>query len=201
MDKRKFFSSLLFSSLLFVFVAFFLISCEDALSPSEYMPSLDDPTAEGGENEPLEGYWRLKGTIDAPEDWNPAEDPNLFTIMFGATSPEASIPLVTHIDFTGPLFVGPDGCRWSFKAEGHWTPPGDPWHSYFIPYGFWWSEPPGKIRRTWVSGYVLDGEDYVLADEEISKNPENPPGGPSPEWKYDHWTMWWWWDPIYLDLR
>jgi hypothetical protein len=153
------------------------------------------------ENDRTYGFWRLAGVIDAPGDWNPEEDSNLFTIMFGADYPQDPITDVTWLIWTGPHNVSPEGCQWYFRTYGiHGYYP----YEYFDPKGWWWSHPestPPVIRRTWVRGYVWDGEDYVLADEEISKNPKNPPGMPGPDWKYEQWTFLYWWDPIHLDVR
>jgi hypothetical protein len=177
MEKLK-----LFSALLVIFAALWTISCGEE---GETKNETAETESEDGRTY---GFWRLAGVVDVPPGWDPVEDPDLFEIMFGDTYPQDPITDVTTIQWSGPHAVSPEGCRWTFKTRGTY---GDPWglYEYFSPKEWWWSHPesnPSVVRKTWVRGYVLDGEDYVLADEDISKNPKNPPGGPYPDWKYGH---------------
>jgi len=199
-----------------VFVAFGLISCEDTLLPSEYSPLSNDQPADGVENEPVIGYWRIEGAIDAPLDWNPQMHPDLFQIWFGATEPLwplSEAECEPCIIFT-LVFTGQDARRWHFKAEGPEVYDGDPYHGYFCPPFLWWSFPdetPPTFRRTWVQGYKLveggGGWEWVLADEEWSFSPKNHADGwPRPDWKYyqpyaPHGSLnYWAWTSVYLDL-
>jgi hypothetical protein len=182
-------------------VAFFPISCEDALSPTEYSPLLE---------EPLEGFWRIEGVIDAPLDWDPTEDSDLVQIWFGATTPlwELHESISFNLVFTDQTYR-----RWHFKTRGDHTYEYDPWNEYFCPPAEWWSHPdssPPVFRRTWVQGYNWvewgGGWALVLVDDDWSFNPKNYADGiPRPDWKYyqpyPYCLYFWAWDTVYLDVR
>jgi len=184
-------------------VAFSLISCDSALSPSETSPLLDDP--------PLNGFWRIEGAIDAPFDWDPTEDSDLLQIWIGETTPwyEFTEGCTFNLVFTGQTYR-----RWHFKTRGNYTYEGDPWNVYFCPPAPWWSHPDWgdpQIRRTWVQGYkwVEWGGGWALVkfDEDWSFNPKNYADGiPWPDWKYVQPyapggpLYYWAWTTVYLDL-
>jgi hypothetical protein len=190
-------------------VAFFLISCEDALSPSEY-PPLPNENPTGGEGEDPLGYWRIEGIIDAPLDWTPGYP---YLVQIWMSGREGMDQLIGPIQFTH-LFTGQDSTRWSFETRGdeYWW--GDIYHLFFIPDPTWWSDPEEEVYgHTYVRGYkwVEFGGGYhlVLADEDTSFNPYNPPN-PNPDWKYyqpylylhmPNCDLYWAWTSVYLDLR
>ncbi|MCK4593318.1 hypothetical protein KAU45_02365 [bacterium] len=186
-------------------MAFGLVFCgEEEEAEEEAEEEVEEAALENGRTY---GFWRLAGIIDAPPDWNPKLDSDLLQIWFGEDYPEERLQQINWPLYTGPHCVSPAGGTWTFKTRGIY---GDPWglYEYFVPKGYWWSHPewsPPLINRTWVRGYVKEGEEYVLADEDISKSPKNPPGFVEPEWKYDHYGgdygYLWWWDPVYLNLR
>jgi hypothetical protein len=194
-------SSLLFSSLLVILAAFYPISCDDALSPSEYSPLLDDP--------PAEGFWRIEGVIDAPIDWDPTEDSDLVQIWFGGTEPGEQFPYPIYFDL---VFTSEEYRRWHFKTWGNHYYDQDPWHLYFQPKVAWWSHPddnPPCFRRTWVQGYNWvefgGGWSLVMVDEDWSYSPHNYADGiPRPNWKYyqpyEYAPYFWVWDTVYLDV-
>jgi hypothetical protein len=189
-------------------VAFFLISCEDALSPLDNSPSPNENPL-GGESDPPLGYWRIWGIIDAPLDWTPGY-PYLVEIwMFGRGGTDQ---LIVPMTFT-LLFTGQDSRRWSFKTGGdyYYGEGQTDYYPYFIPDPTWWSFPlnvPPVYGHTDVRGYkwVQFGGSWslVLADEDWSFNPYNPPGSSS-DWKYYQThgleDPYWAWDTVYLDLR
>ncbi|MCK4594375.1 hypothetical protein KAU45_07720 [bacterium] len=195
-----------FSSLLFVFVAFFLISCEDSLSPQEY-PPLPDENPTGEEHEDPLGYWRIWGAIDAPLDWSPNSD----TVQIWSSGYGGYLyQLEESITFT-LVYTGPNSKHWTFKTDGdeYYGEGQVDIYPFFIPEPHWWSDPEEPVyRSTYVRGYkwVEFGGGYhlVLADEDTSVNPFYPPW-PQPEYKYykiylgdgfDYWA----WDTVYLDL-
>ncbi len=186
-------------------MSFSLISCENGVTTSEFDPLLDDPL--------LEGFWRIEGDIDAPLDWDPTEDSDLFQIWFGATEPVWSLSEVESSITYSLVFTGLDAWRWHFKTTGPYTYEPDTWNSYFCPPANWWSHPDSRtavFRRTWVQGYMWvefgGGWALVLADEDWSFNPKNyADGWPRPDWKYYQPypypnTFYWVWDTVYLDL-
>jgi hypothetical protein len=186
-------------------VAFFLISCEDTLSPQEY-PPLPDRNPTGGESGHQTGYWRVWGTIDAPLDWTPDSD----TVQIWMTDwYGGECQLMKTIDFTC-TYTGPNSTRWSFKTEGDYEYGEDP-YKFFFPNLNWWSYPcddPPVYCRTYVRGYTWQeyggGGGWVLTDEDYSYNPSNPPGI-NQDWKYymiyyGDWTEYWAWTSVYLDL-
>jgi hypothetical protein len=209
MVKHKSFSSLLFSSLLVILAASGLVSCEDALTPQEYPPLPNEgPLGEGGED-PL-GYWRIEGIIDAPLDWTPSTTTvQIWMSAFGGGLDQ----LEENISFT-LLFTGQTSKRWAFNTEGDYYWWGDIYHLFFIPDPTWWSDPEHAIyRHTYVRGYTWvefgGGWALVLADEDTSYSPFNPPSA-GPDWKYyqpylEHGQpgcdLYWAWDTVYLDLR
>ncbi len=164
------------------------------------------------EEDPL-GYWRIEGIIDAPLDWTPGY-PYLVEIWMSAFG-GGTDQLIVPIQFT-PLFTypGQDYRRWSFETRGdeYWW--GDVYHSFFIPDPTWWSDPEEEVyRHTYVRGYKWvefgGGFHLVLADEDTSFSPYNPPC-PNPEWKYYQpylhhqqpgCDLYWAWTSVYLDLR
>ena len=204
MRKPRSFSSL---SLLFVFVAFFLISCEDALSPSEYPPLPNESPLGEDEEDPL-GYWRIEGIIDAPLDWTPGY-PYLVEIWM-SDKYENEYQLIGPMTFT-LVFTGQDSKRWSFKTGGdeYYGEGQIDYYPYFIPESYWWSYPyedPPEYCNTYVRGYKWvefgGGGSFVLTDEDTSYNPYNylyPVEG----WKYGKThglDPYWAWTSVYLDL-
>jgi len=189
-------------------VAFFLISCEDSLSPQEYLP-LPNENPTGGESEYVIGYWRVWGAIDAPLDWTP----NSTTVQIWMTDDEENENQLMETIYFTCTYTGPNSKRWSFKTEGdkyYGTGQQDP-DPYFVPEPQWWSYPyedPPEYCHTDVRGYTWQeyggGGGWVLADEDYSYNPANPPGI-NQDWKYyiiyhGDWKAYWAWDTVYLDL-
>jgi len=156
-------------------VAFFLISCEDSLSPQEYQP-LPNENPTGGKGEDPLGYWRIEGIIDAPLDWTPSTTTvQIWMSAFGGGLDQ----LEENISFT-LLFTGQTSKRWAFNTEGDYYWWGDIYRLYFIPDPTWWSDPEEEeYLHTYVQGYKWvefgGGWALVLADEDTSYSPFNPP--------------------------
>jgi hypothetical protein len=191
-------------------VAFWLISCDNALSPSDYSPSLNEgPRVLDEPPDPM-GYWRIEGIIDAPLDWTPGYP---YRVQIWMSGDEFTDQLIVPIQFT-LLYTGPTSKRWSFETRGdeYWW--GDIYHRFFIPDPTWWSDPEEEVYcHTCVQGYKLvqfgGGWSLVLADEDWSFNPYNP-SSPGSDWKYYQpylddglpgCDLYWAWDTVYLDLR
>ncbi|MCX7021455.1 MAG: hypothetical protein NTW26_04110 [bacterium] len=122
-------------------------------------------------------------------------------------------PMTFTLLFTYP---GQNYNRWSFETQGDYYWWGDIYHLFFIPNPTWWSFPLGEppvYGHTYVRGYKLvefgGGWVLVLADEDTSFNPYNPPN-PNTDWKYyqpylylqmPRCDLYWAWTSVYLDLR
>jgi len=174
------------------------------MGPSEVSPLADDPP------EPFEGVWRIVGVIDAPVEWNPTEDSDLFQIWFGESYPQDRLePSRAEIDFS-LIYLGINSSHWTFETLGEFYYPYYPYPQYFEPKMWWWSHPDQGyplFRKTWVQGYKWvefgGGGHLVLADEDWSFNPNNYEDGiPRPDWKYVNVESYYWrWNTVYLDLR
>jgi hypothetical protein len=191
-------------------VVFFLISCEDALSPQEY-PPLPNENPTGGEGEDPLGYWRIWGVIDAPLDWTP----NSTTVQIWMTDKNGYEYQLEEAIYFACTYTGPNSKRWTFKTGGtkyYGEGQSDP-DPFFEPDPIWWSFPyrnPPEYCRTYVRGYTWvefgGGGSFVLTDEDTAHNPFNPASiPPGSDWKYypiypgDEYDLWAW-DSVYLDL-
>jgi len=179
-----------------VFVAFFLISCEDALSPSEDSPLLDDP--------PAAGFWRLSGEVYAPPGWNPVETTGFFRIWLECWEYPYGDPFWVYLspNYYEWTLVYMNQTTWFWTFDINLFGSGNRW---FCPDALMWSTPDGDppvIKTTYVRGYVHEDHVlFVLKDTDWSYQPFNPEW-PQAGWKYEQQEdpHYYWWSDVSLDL-